>query len=192
MTQTSENEVKLVMLGEAYVGKTSILYRFMSDQYSENLGSTITASFYKKKVTVQNSVVQLQLWDTAGLEKFKSITPLYYRTADVILVVFAVDSIKSFEKAVRTIEEVRIQRPKPNIILLGNKSDLNNQTKEQAESFSEISGYKLFWVSALNGNGIQEAFQEAVLSARKSECDNGKKKKQFKMVKENEERKGCC
>ncbi|CAL6089031.1 Rab1a [Hexamita inflata] len=191
MTQTNENEVKLVMLGEAYVGKTSILYRFMSDQYSENLGSTITASFYKKKVTVQNSIVQLQLWDTAGLEKFKSITPLYYRTADVILVVFAVDSIKSFEKAVRTIEEVRIQRPKPNIILLGNKTDLNNQTKEQAESFSQISGYKLFWMSALNGNGIQEAFQEAVLSARKNEGDNGKKK-QFKMVKENEERKGCC
>ncbi|CAL6089028.1 Rab1a [Hexamita inflata] len=125
-------EVRLVMLGDSSVGKTSLLYRYMSDCFYDNPASTITASFYKKKIYDQTIPTNLQLWDTAGQEKYQSITPLYYRNADIIFIVFSVDSFKSFERAARTIDEVHSHKNQPNIILLGNKSDLENKVKEQA------------------------------------------------------------
>ncbi|CAL6089013.1 Rab1a [Hexamita inflata] len=183
-------EIRLVMLGESYVGKTSLLYRYMSNCFYENPASTITASFYKKRIVDQTIPTNIQLWDTAGQEKFQSITPLYYKNADIIFIVFSVDSFKSFEKAVSTIDQVRQQKNKPNIILLGNKSDLDNKVKEQAESFSAITSYPLFWVSALNGNGVQEKFNQAINDVNRKQTEV-KKTKLVKEV-EKESTKWCC
>ncbi|CAL6021939.1 Rab1a [Hexamita inflata] len=185
-------EMRLVMLGESSVGKTSLLYRYMSDCFYENPASTITASFYKKKIIDQNIPTNLQLWDTAGQEKFQSITPLYYRNADIIFIVFSVDSTISFEKAMHTIEEVRSHKNQPNIILLGNKLDLENEVKEQAESFQAITCYPLFWVSALSGSGVQEAFQQAIQDANRKHVDIKRQKKLVKEIDEKMSKKWCC
>ncbi|CAL6089027.1 Rab1a [Hexamita inflata] len=155
-------DVRLVMLGESSVGKTSLLYKYMQNCFCDKPTSTITASFYKKRIVDQNIPTNLQLWDTAGQEKFQSITPLYYRNADIIFIVFSVDSINSFERAVHIIETVRSQKKVPEIVLLGNKCDLENKVREQAELFSSITCYPLFWVSAQSGYCVQEVFQQAV------------------------------
>ncbi|CAL6021917.1 Rab1a [Hexamita inflata] len=189
VNNSSEREVKIVILGETFAGKTSILYRYVSDSFYEQPASTITASFYRKKIYIQNAPVNLQLWDTAGQEKFQSITPLYYRTADIIFVVFAVDSVKSLERALHQIQEVRENKPSPNIVLLGNKSDLVNTVQDQALGFASSNNFKLYFVSALNGNGVKEAFAQEVANVIANKNEG---KKTFKLVKEAEDGKGCC
>ncbi|CAL6023048.1 Rab1a [Hexamita inflata] len=188
VNNSSEREVKIVILGETFAGKTSILYRYVSDSFYEQPASTITASF-RKKIYIQNAPVNLQLWDTAGQEKFQSITPLYYRTADIIFVVFAVDSVKSLERALHQIQEVRENKPSPNIVLLGNKSDLVNTVQDQALDFASSNNFKLYFVSALNGNGVKEAFAQEVANVIANKNEG---KKTFKLVKEAEDGKGCC
>ncbi|CAL6023060.1 Rab1a [Hexamita inflata] len=157
----AQQEMKIVVLGDASVGKSSILYRYVSDSFNQFPASTINASFYRK-LLVSKIPTNLQLWDTASQEKFKSIIPMYYRNADIIIIVFSVDSISSFNQAKIQVEEVLQKQEKPNIILLGNKCDLHNSIKNEAEDYAQEAGYKLHWVSALNGQGVKQAFTEAV------------------------------
>ncbi|CAL6022984.1 Rab1a [Hexamita inflata] len=187
--QSVESDIKIVVLGDVSVGKTSILYRYISNSYYEQ-PSTITASFFKKKLHIPDFPTNLQLWDTAGQEKFQSITPMYYRNADIVLIVFAVDSPHSFERATVLVEEVRTKRDKCNIILIGNKTDLENVIKERAEEYSSVNGIKIFFVSALTGSGVKEAFQSTVEEVVRNKRSGGVQK----LVKEEEEgvQKGCC
>ncbi|CAL6088943.1 Rab1a [Hexamita inflata] len=166
--QAPERQYKIVVLGEAAVGKTSLLYRYVSDSFDEHPASTISASFYTKKLFKQNNknqneVFKLQLWDTAGQEKFAQMSAMYYRNADIVFVVFAVDSRQSFDKAICLITEVKAkQQQKQLVVLLGNKCDLPNILKEEADLFARINTVPLYWVSALSGVGIQEAMDKSV------------------------------
>ncbi|PRT54097.1 Vacuolar protein sorting-associated protein 21 [Wickerhamiella sorbophila] len=124
--------VKLVLLGEAAVGKSSLVLRFVSDDFQENKEPTIGAAFLTQKCTLANRVVKFEIWDTAGQERFASLAPMYYRNAQSAVVVYDVTKPASFIRARHWVNELKSQGS-PNIIiaLVGNKLDLTGEQEGQ-------------------------------------------------------------
>lgn len=95
---TVRKAVKLVLCGNAFVGKTSITMRFKDGKFSEIHEPTLAGAYQEKKIKAKNGQeVQLNIWDTAGDERFRSIMPLYYRDAEIALLVFDLTSAETFQ-----------------------------------------------------------------------------------------------
>ncbi|KAG8908089.1 hypothetical protein FRB99_000533 [Tulasnella sp. 403] len=128
-TSTATNDkpiqVKLVLLGEAAVGKSSIVLRFVSNEFQANKEPTIGAAFLTQKCRLEDRVLRYEIWDTAGQERFHSLAPMYYRNAQAAVVVYDVTKATSLEKAKSWVKELQRQA-NPNIViaLAGNKVDL--------------------------------------------------------------------
>ncbi|OBZ79478.1 Vacuolar protein sorting-associated protein 21 [Grifola frondosa] len=118
-------QVKLVLLGEAAVGKSSIVLRFVSNEFQANKEPTIGAAFLTQKCRLEDRVLRYEIWDTAGQERFHSLAPMYYRNAQAAVVVYDVTKASSLEKAKTWVKELQRQA-NPNIViaLAGNKIDL--------------------------------------------------------------------
>ncbi|TFK76955.1 GTP-binding protein ypt5 [Pluteus cervinus] len=118
-------QVKLVLLGEAAVGKSSVVSRFVSNEFQPNKEPTIGAAFLTQKCRLEDRVLRYEIWDTAGQERFHSLAPMYYRNAQAAVVVYDVTKASSLEKAKSWVKELQRQA-NPNIViaLAGNKIDL--------------------------------------------------------------------
>lgn len=158
--------IKLVLLGEAAVGKSSIVLRFVSDDFSENKEPTIGAAFLTQRVNINDHTVKFEIWDTAGQERFASLAPMYYRNAQAALVVYDVTKPQSFIKARHWVKELHEQASKNIIIaLVGNKVDVVEENeeerkvaREEAEKLAEEEGLLFFETSAKTGANINEVF----------------------------------
>ncbi|EDR15660.1 uncharacterized protein LACBIDRAFT_300799 [Laccaria bicolor S238N-H82] len=118
-------QVKLVLLGEAAVGKSSVVLRFVSNEFQPNKEPTIGAAFLTQKCRLEDRILRYEIWDTAGQERFHSLAPMYYRNAQAAVVVYDVTKASSLEKAKSWVKELQRQA-NPNIViaLAGNKVDL--------------------------------------------------------------------
>ncbi|KIK28610.1 hypothetical protein PISMIDRAFT_673682, partial [Pisolithus microcarpus 441] len=118
-------QVKLVLLGEAAVGKSSLVLRFVNNEFQPNKEPTIGAAFLTQKCRLEDRVLRYEIWDTAGQERFHSLAPMYYRNAQAAVVVYDVTKASSLEKAKSWVKELQRQA-NPNIViaLAGNKIDL--------------------------------------------------------------------
>jgi len=98
MLQKSKNSFKLVLLGQSQVGKSAIVQRLVKDSFSKVMRSTIGACYHRKTImlTDTNETVNLEIWDTAGEEKYHSIAPMYYRNAHAAIIVYDITDLKSF------------------------------------------------------------------------------------------------
>jgi len=123
--QDKSVQVKLVLLGEAAVGKSSIVLRFVSNEFQANKEPTIGAAFLTQKCRLEDRVLRYEIWDTAGQERFHSLAPMYYRNAQAAIVVYDVTKAASLDKAKSWVKELQRQA-NPNIViaLAGNKVDL--------------------------------------------------------------------
>ena len=127
---TKEYQVKLILLGDANVGKSSIICRYIHSSYNNAISSTIGASFYSKIMTKNNKIYRFEIWDTAGQERYEALIPMYSRGANVALVVYDITSILSFEKAKKWITCLTNDIVNmPLIVLIGNKADLKHNRK---------------------------------------------------------------
>ncbi|TIB87531.1 ras-domain-containing protein [Wallemia mellicola] len=155
---------KLVLLGESAVGKSSIVLRFVKQQFAEDRESTIGAAFLTQQMKIAEDLIKFEIWDTAGQERYKSLAPMYYRYAHAALVVYSVGSKDSLDRAVKWIEELKRQADSNTIIILaGNKSDIPDNTKQVANSDVEKLCEELdvsyhATCSAKSGAGINELF----------------------------------
>ena len=120
--------IKLVIIGNSSVGKSSVLLRFSDDQFSESYLTTIGVDFRFKTLNIDGRRVKLQIWDTAGQERFRTITNAYYKGADGIVLVYDITNLPSFEDIERFwLNEVESYAEKDvELLLLGNKSDLSD------------------------------------------------------------------
>jgi len=118
-------QVKLVLLGEAAVGKSSVVIRFVSNEFQSNKEPTIGAAFLTQKCRLEDRTLRYEIWDTAGQERFHSLAPMYYRNAQAAVVVYDITKAASLEKAKSWVKELQRQA-NPNIViaLAGNKVDL--------------------------------------------------------------------
>jgi small GTP-binding protein len=119
---------KVVMIGPAGCGKTAITNRIIQDTFRENSAATVGAAFFAKKVTVNGIDLRLDIWDTGGSEKFRSLAPMYYREARAAVVVFDLTSSLSLSQAHAWVEELRNNGRKDAVLIgAGNKLDLEDQ-----------------------------------------------------------------
>jgi Ras-related protein Rab-5C len=132
-------QVKLVLLGEAAVGKSSVVLRFVSNEFQANKEPTIGAAFLTQKCRLEDRVLRYEIWDTAGQERFHSLAPMYYRNAQAAVVVYDITKASSLDKAKSWVKELQRQA-NPNIViaLAGNKLDLvQSSSSLQGGSSSE-------------------------------------------------------
>ena len=153
----------LVFLGNAAVGKSSIIRRTMKgifDCYSE---STIGAAFASYSKTYFDRIVRFEIWDTAGQERYRSITPLYYRNATSVFLVYDITDKATFLRAKEYLDELKKHNTGiPVIVLVGNKLDLGHKRKvpkSEALIFTEQNSIHHCEVSAKSGKNIDKLFE---------------------------------
>jgi len=122
-------QVKLVLLGEASVGKSSVVLRFVNADFQENKEPTIGAAFLTQKCRLDDRTIKFEIWDTAGQERFHSLAPMYYRNAQAAIVMYDITRASSLDKAKFWVRELQRQANTSMVIMLcGNKLDLANAT----------------------------------------------------------------
>lgn len=157
---------KIVMVGDPGVGKSSVLLRFADEMYNENYYATIGVDFRFKTLLMSNKAIKLQIWDTAGQEKFKSLTTAYYKGADAILLTFDLTNRNSFESLDEWLDQVNeYTTGDPVIIIIGAKSDLYSGhvvTRQEIEEFASDKGFPFYLVSAKTNENVMESFVHVV------------------------------
>ncbi|KAL3453794.1 ras family-domain-containing protein [Aspergillus insuetus] len=137
-TPKPSSSVKLVLLGEAAVGKSSLVLRFVNNDFQENKEPTIGAAFLTQKCSLPTRTIKFEIWDTAGQERFASLAPMYYRNAQAALVVYDVTKPSSLTKAKHWVAELQRQAsPGIVIALVGNKLDLTSDGSGDTEADTE-------------------------------------------------------
>mmetsp|Transcript_84238 Transcript_84238/g.235040 ORF Transcript_84238/g.235040 Transcript_84238/m.235040 type:complete len:238 (+) Transcript_84238:85-798(+) len=154
---------KLVLLGDASVGKSSILTRFLQNKFSDGIETTVGAAFSTKTIESRNRQVKFEIWDTAGQERFRSLAPMYYRGASGAVVVYDQTNSVTFERAQEWVRQVMQTSTNPNIViaLAANKMDLGERvvSLEKAEAFAEREGLLLMETSAKTGKNVARLFE---------------------------------
>ncbi|GFH52339.1 ras-related small GTPase Rab5 [Chaetoceros tenuissimus] len=155
---------KLVLLGDAAVGKSCLVVRFVRDEFFEFQEPTIGAAFLTQTVQCEDATVKYEIWDTAGQERYRSLAPMYYRGAAAAIVVYDITDPDSFAGAKSWVKELQ-RRGDPNVIiaLAGNKADLEQRRKisqEEAESYAEENGILHLVTSAKDGTNVKSLFVE--------------------------------
>ncbi len=156
---------KIIFIGESSVGKTSIINRFLKDIFFENYECTISAEQKKKILKLdKNNVAELEIWDTAGEERFRTITKQFYQDAYGAFIIYDITNRESYKRIENWIKDINQSAPTDIVIgIVGNKNDIKNKRVieyEEAESYSNENNALFFEVSAKNGNNIDAAFQQ--------------------------------
>ena len=165
-------EVKIVLLGNINVGKTSIASRYCKNSFNEHHINTIGGAYQQQKVVLSNgAIVKLHIWDTSGQERFRAMTNLYYRDAQVAILTYDITSESSFSGIAFWIEELKYKVENENMILclVGNKCDANDDerkiSKNQGKKYAEENNMLFYETSAKTGDGVTELFNEVATQA---------------------------
>ena len=157
---------KYILVGDAYVGKSNIIYRFTENKFSENYQATINLDFTYKNVKLNEKVYRIQLWDTAGQESFQSISRGYYKSAVCAIVVYDITNRDTFNNVTNWIEQCKQNGPSTiSLVLVGNKEDLGDKrviTYEEGEELASRNSMLFFETSALSGKNIDLVFNDSV------------------------------
>ena len=163
------------MVGAFAVGKTSLVTQYVYGKFNPFVDATVGASFLTKIIPLDGISVKLQIWDTAGGEKYKSLIPMYYRGSHIAVIVYAINDMFSFERAKELVEEVKSlcesddDETKPSdslvIALVGNKADIEDQrtvSRKEGEEFADAVSAIFMETSAKTGEGINELFTKII------------------------------
>jgi len=154
---------KIGLVGESGVGKSCLLIRYCNNAFFEEADKyTIGVDFMYKNLQIKDANVKLQIHDTAGQERFRTVTASFYRGANGVLLVFDVSNLESFSKLPVWLEEVRnYTSDKTPIVMVGNKIDLEQRrmvSKEMAQKFADSAKILYFETSAKDSIGIDIIF----------------------------------
>uniref|UniRef100_A0A8C5M6B9 small monomeric GTPase n=1 Tax=Leptobrachium leishanense TaxID=445787 RepID=A0A8C5M6B9_9ANUR len=166
--------IKFLALGDSGVGKTSYLYQYTDGKFNSKFITTVGIDFREKRVvyrsngpdgaTGRGQRIHLQLWDTAGQERFRSLTTAFFRDAMGFLLLFDLTNEQSFLNVRNWISQLQIHAycENPDIVLCGNKSDLEDQRvvkEEEAKQLAEKYGIAYYETSAVDGTNVSKAVE---------------------------------
>jgi Ras-related protein Rab-6A len=152
---------KVVFIGNPTAGKTSLLNRICNDKFLPNYDSTIGVDFFNKTIFYNESIFKLQLWDSAGQEKYRSLIPSYIRGASIIYLVYDINHHESFDAIINWLGFVTqyINKEQVKLILIGNKKDLERKVAyNEGETLAKKEGMLFFETSAKTGEGVVNMF----------------------------------
>lgn len=173
MADDYDHLVKLLLLGDSAVGKSSLLMRFTDDKFEKNFVITIGVDFRMKTIKRGEKSLRIQVWDTAGQERFRTITPAYYRSAMGVVMCYDITDENTFNNIEYWLTNLE-QHGNADVqkILIGNKSDLEEQRKVPKERAFELAAkhkMQFYETSAMTGDGVEDAFDyiaDLVVEAR--------------------------
>ena len=154
---------KVLLIGDSSVGKTSVLLRYVEDKFNAEFQTTIGVDFKVSTFNMNGKSIKLQLWDTAGQDRFKNIVASYYRGAHGILLMYDITNQTSYQNVQRWYDEAQnyLQKSVPKL-LIGNKADLAGQRTvrmEEAKNLSDRLGIDYVETSAKNNTNVKIAFE---------------------------------
>ena len=187
---------KILLLGDTQVGKSSFLMRYIDNTFQESYLSTVGLDFKVKNVQLDDGkTYRVQIWDTAGQDRFHAITRNYFKNAHGIILIYDVTLIESFQNVKNWIKQIKEEvTDKVSIILVGNKIDMESQrvvSKEEGEKMAASYGLKFFECSAKTGENVEEIFKDIVTKTVEnfSKVDE---KEATKLKNKKGQKKGCC
>ena len=148
---------KVIVVGQYNVGKSALINRLMYDRFSDNYELTIGVEYIQKEVITKEGTVQLQVWDSAGQEKFRSLVKMFFVGVVGVILVYSIDDKYSFLALDRWLKDVREQAdPEAVYILVGSKSDLRREVDyEEGVEYMKSRGLDVFFeTSAKTGNNV--------------------------------------
>ncbi|XP_010904201.2 ras-related protein Rab-25b [Esox lucius] len=157
---------KVVLIGESGVGKSNLLSRFTKNEFNHDSRTTIGVEFSTRTVQLKGLTIKAQIWDTAGLERYRAITSAYYRGAVGALLVYDITKHLTYESVERWLKEL-YDHADPHIVvmLVGNKTDLSSERSvptEEAKDFAEKKGILFLETSALESTNVETAFHNVL------------------------------
>ena len=162
------DSIKIILLGESGVGKTSIIYVFQMDNFNENIVSTICCNFINKSIEIENKEYALEIWDTAGQEKFRSLNQLFIKDSKIIILVYDISNKSKFLELSYWYDFINEHLDNKHIVLglVGNKADLYEieevSEQEGRKYASEINAYFSLLSAKNSKKGIDNFFKEMV------------------------------
>jgi Ras-related protein Rab-7A len=173
MSYRKKTLVKVIILGESGVGKTSLMNQYVNGRFSAQYKATIGADFLTKEVAINDRLITMQLWDTAGQERFQSLGYAFYRGADACILVYDLTNAKTFNTLDSWRDEFLIQSSPGDpdnfpFLLIGNKSDLETRDVSyvRAASFARSKNMIYAETSAKNGKNVESAFRQLALAIK--------------------------
>jgi small GTP-binding protein len=188
---------KIVFLGDTAVGKTCLSNRLVNNTFYEFQEPTIGAAFLTYKIENDGVNIKLEMWDTAGQERYRSLAPMYYRGAAGAIVVYDITSEESFKGAKNWIKEIKSKAENCYIILVGNKSDLDeirDVNKLDVENYIKNNSIFHILVSSKTGKNINKIFDN-MLDNMKNQQNIDRLVNKTKLVNDNDNAEGykyCC
>ncbi|XP_066423027.1 ras-related protein Rab-18-B-like [Molothrus aeneus] len=191
--------LKLLLVGDSGVGKTSLLRRFTDGAFEPRLTPTVGIDFKVKKMLVEGRAVQLAIWDTAGQERFRTVTPSYYRGAQGVVLVYDVTRKATFTGLGRWLNELEMHTTSSSTVkmLVGNKTDKPDREVERKEGLQLARKHSLLFIetSAKTQDGVHHAFEELVIKILQTPdlWDKGTGKKGVQLLESSaQQHKGLC
>lgn len=139
MNNSTQHSIKLLIVGDSGVGKTSLLVRYCEDQFHTDYLSTIGVDFKVKKIQVSGYNLILNIWDTAGQERFRNITKTFYKGAQAVILTYSITDLQSYLHIESWIEQIKENGSSTaNMLLVGTKSDLEKERKVTKKQGKEI------------------------------------------------------
>ena len=158
-------EAKIVLLGDVSVGKTSIASRYCKNSFNEHHINTIGGAYQQQKVVLNNgAMVKLHIWDTSGQERFRAMTNLYYRDAQVAILTYDITNESSFSSIDFWINELKYKVENENMILclVGNKCDVTSNERKiptsKGKNYAQENNMIFYETSAKTGEGVKDLF----------------------------------
>jgi len=159
------NRYKIVFIGDISVGKTSIINQFIEDKFKDAYDPSIGIDFASKTLRFKGRFVKLQIWDTAGQEKYKSLIPSYIRGAAIVFIVYDITNRDSYDNLSNWVNFIeKLQRPNV-LVICGNKTDMETERQiniEEGMKISEESNALFYEVSAKDNTNIKKMFYESI------------------------------
>ena len=163
--------LKYIIIGDAAVGKSNLLLRFSQNDFKSEYQLTIGVEFGAKNIDISNRKYRLQIWDTAGQENYRSITRAYYKNSVCAILVYDITNRDSYEHISSWVEDCLAQSPKTVfMVLVGNKSDLNEQRKvtfEEGQQMAKNNNMLFYETSAKSGLNVDKVFEDSAKEIHK-------------------------
>ena len=200
-----DEKIKLMILGDSTVGKSSILSKYCKNEFYEKYISTIGIDFQMKYININNKKIKLQIWDTAGQERYRVVTKNYFNTGDGFIIIYDITNRESFNNVTNWVEQITTLAGEGiKCILFGNKSDLSSQRQVQKEEGKELAkkyNFNFYETSAKDGNNLEEGFNAITMSvmsdiksviSKRSKSSILKKQNNKKINKNENKKENCC